>query len=132
MGDEGALSATPSHDPDDEEVTSVVVTGDAASVRTSLVSSQSDSYYEYRLARVAGAWRIERLLMTIHPPTAPVIGSARHAELLADVSTETVVRHPSGGSGKDLAVLFAPPFTVAGLGSIKTSGGDCTFTTSAG
>src|SRR6188508_3407715 len=29
VGDEGALSANPSHDPDDEDVTSVVVTGDA-------------------------------------------------------------------------------------------------------
>lgn len=122
VGDEGALGSNPSHDPDDEDVTSVVVTGDAASVRTSLLSFQSDSYYDYRLTRVAGAWRIERLLMTIHPPTAPVIGPAKHAELLAGVSTETVVRHPSGGSGKELAALFAPPFTVAGLGSIKTSG----------
>ena len=122
VGDEGALSSNPSHDPEDEDVTSVVVTGDAASVRTSLLSSQSESYYEYRLTRVAGAWRIERLLMTIHPPTAPVIGPARHAELLAQVSAETVVRHSSGGPGKDLAALFAPPFTVARLGSIKTSG----------
>jgi hypothetical protein len=122
LGDEGALSSNPSHDPDDEDVTSVVVTGDAASVRTSLRSSLSERYYDYRLKRVAGAWRIERLLMTIHPPTAPVIGPARHAELLAEVSTETRVRHPSGGSGKDLTALFAPPLTVAGLGSIRTSG----------
>ena len=122
VGDEGALSWPPSHDPDDEDVTSVVVTGDAASVRTSLLSLQSERYYEYRLTRVAGAWRIKRLLMTIHPPTAPVMGPARHAELLAEVSAETVVRHTYGGPGKDLAALFAPPFTVAGLGSIRTSG----------
>jgi hypothetical protein len=122
LGDEGALSSNPSHDPDDEVVTSVVVTGDTASVRTALLSSQSEYYYEYRLTRVAGAWRIERLLMTMDPPTAPVIDPARHGALLADVSAETVVRHPSGGSGKDLAALFAPPFTVAELGSIRTSG----------
>jgi hypothetical protein len=122
VGDEGALSSNPSHDPDDEDVTSVVVAGDTASVRTSLLSSQSERYYDYRLTRVAGAWRIERLLMTMEPPTAPVLDPDRHAELLAEVSDETVVAHPSGGSARNLAALFAPPFTVAGLGSIRTSG----------
>ncbi len=122
LGDEGALSSNPSHDPDDEGVTGVVVTGDTASVRTAQLSSQSELYYDYRLARVAGAWRIERLLMTIHPPTAPVVDPARHAELLAEVTTETVVSHPPDGSGTDLAALFEPPFSVAGLGSITTSG----------
>ena len=122
LGDEGALSSSPSHDPGHEDVTSVVVTGGAASVRTSLLGSSSPSYYEYRLTRVAGAWRIKRLLRTLHSPTAPVIGPAEHAELLAQVSAETRVRQPTGGSGEDLGVLFAPPFTVAGLGSIRTSG----------
>ncbi len=122
LGDEGALSSNPSHDPDDEDVTSVVVTGPTASVRTSLLSSQSERYYEYRLTRVAGAWRIERLLMAMDPPTAPVMDPDKHAELLAEVSAETVVMDPSSGSGRDLAALFAPPFTVAGLGSIRTSG----------
>jgi len=122
LGDEGALSSNPSHDPDDEDVTSVVVTGDAASVRTALLSSQSAYYYEYRLTRVTGAWRIERLLMVMDPPTAPVMDPAKHADLLAEVSDEAVVRHPSGGTGRDIAALFAPPFTVAELGSIRTSG----------
>jgi len=122
LGDEGALSSNPSHDPDDEDVTSVVVTGDAASVRTALLRSQTEYYYEYRLTRVAGAWRIERLLMVMDPPTAPVMDPAMHGELLAEVSAETVMSHPSSGIGKDLAALFAPPFTVAELGSIRTSG----------
>lgn len=122
VGDEGALSSTPSHHRDDEDVTSVVVTGDSASVRTSLLSSQSERYYDYRLLRVAGAWRIQRLLMTMYSPTTPVLDPAEHAGLLAEVSAETVMRKPSGGSGKDLAALFAPPFTVAALGSIRTSG----------
>jgi hypothetical protein len=122
LGDEGALSSNPSHDPDEEVVTGVGVTGDTASVRTALLSPQSEYYYDYRLRRVAGAWRIERLIMTMDPPTAPVMDPAKHDALLADVSAETVVRHPSGGSGKDLAALFEPPFTVAELGSIRTSG----------
>jgi hypothetical protein len=122
LGDEGSLSSNPSHDPDDEVVTSAVITGNTASVRTALLSSQSEYYYEYRLRSVAGAWRIERLLMTMDPPTAPVMDPATHDALLADVSVETGVRHPSGGSGKDLAGLFAPPFTIAELGSIRTSG----------
>lgn len=121
-GDERALSSNPSHDPDDEAVTSAVVTGDKASVRTALLSSQSERYYEYRLRMVSGAWRIERLLMTMDPPTAPVMDPAEHRALLADVSAETVVRHPSGGSGEDLTALFAPPFTVTELGSISSSG----------
>ena len=122
LGDEGALSSNPSHDPDDEVVTGIVVTGDTASVRTALLNSQSEYYYDYRLRRVAGAWRIERLLMTLDPPTAPVMDPAKHGALLAEVSAETVVRDQSGGSGKDLAALFAPPFTVAELGSIRSSG----------
>lgn len=121
-GEEWALSSNPSHDPDDEDVTSVVVTGGTASVRTLLLSSQSEYYYEYRLTRVAGAWRIARLLMMTEPPPAPVMAPAKHADLLAEVSPESVVRHPSVGSGKDLATLFEPPFTVAGLGAIRTSG----------
>ena len=57
-GEEGALSSNPAHDPNDEDVTSVVVTGDTASVRTSLLSSQSERYYVYRLTSVGGGWRI--------------------------------------------------------------------------
>jgi hypothetical protein len=123
VGEEGTLSSAPAHDPDHEDVTAVVVTGRTASVRTSLLSARSERYYDYRLTRVGGAWRIERLLMTTAPPAAPVMAPDEHAALLAEVSAETVVHHPrSPDSGRDLASLFAPPLAVAGLGSITTSG----------
>ena len=122
LRDEGSLSSNPSHDPADEDVTSVVVTANSASVRTALLSFQSEYYYEYRLTKVAGAWRIQRLIMVMDPPTTPVMDPPKHAELLAGVTAETVVKHPSGGAGRDLEALFAPPFTVAGLGAIRSSG----------
>ncbi len=118
---EGGLSWPAAHDPEHEEVFSVSVTGDEALVR-SRMSSQSESFYTYRLARVDSQWRIERTIMTFDPPTAPVMDRQAHAAMLDRVTEATTLQGHPARARRDLEDLFAPPFTVAELPPITTSG----------
>jgi hypothetical protein len=119
--DEGGLSLPANHDPGHEAVESVAMEDGAAVVRTH-TDVNAGSYYTYRVVRVRDEWRIAHTTLTFDPPTAPLMASAAHAELLGRVATSTSLQGSPREARQDLATLFAPPFTVTELTPITTSG----------
>lgn len=119
--DEGGLAWPAHHDPDHETVRSVSVTGDVAWVR-SRVGGHQESFYSYRLTRGGDQWRIERTILTLVPPSAPVLDPRAHAALLDQVPAETKLQGDPRSAGADLSALFAPPFRLEELAPITTSG----------
>ncbi len=119
--DEGGLGWPANHDPDREQIRSVSVSGDLATVR-SQVSNTPERFYTYLLSRVDEQWRIERTTMTLDPPTAPVLDPRAHAALLDGVGPETLLQGHPEQAPSDPAVLFASPYRVERVGRITTSG----------
>ena len=119
--DEGGLGWPANHDPDREQIRSVSVSGDLATVR-SQVGNPPERFYTYLLSRVDEQWRIERTTMTLDPPTAPVLNPRAHAALLDGVGRETLLQGDPERAPSDPAVLFAPPHRVERVGRIATSG----------
>ena len=119
--DEGGLAWPAPHDPEHEKVRSVSVAGDVAWVR-SRVSRNPESFYNYRLTRVGDQWRIERTMLTLDPPTAPVMDPRAHAAMLDRAPAETKLQGDPERAQSELEDLFAPPFRVEKLAPITTSG----------
>lgn len=119
--DEGGLGWPANHDPRHEEIRSVSVAGDLAWVR-SRVSRSPERFYTYLLTRVGNQWRIKRTILTLDPPTAPVMGPRAHAALLDRVPAETKLQGEPEPAPSDVAGLFASPYRVERVGPITTSG----------
>jgi hypothetical protein len=119
--DEGGLGWPANHDPQQEEISSVSVTGDLALVQSE-VRRSPERFYSYLLTRVGELWRIERTTLTLDPPTAPVLDPRAHAALLDRVAAETKLQGDPGRAPSGIDELFASSVRVERLEPITTSG----------
>lgn len=106
-GVEGALPSPPAHDPACERITAVEVDGDEAAVRSIMDVGTLPTYYEYRLVRRGGEWRIGQILSFLDPPGAPLVDEAEAARLLAGATEEAPLSDIDPDLDLDLPALFS-------------------------
>lgn len=105
-GSEGAMSDPPEHDPAVEQVADALLDGDRATVRSVHRSGNLPTYYEYRLQRLDGSWRIARILSSLAAPGAPLVDPERAALLLASASLDAPLTDLDEGDQLDIQSLF--------------------------
>ncbi|WP_427886933.1 DUF4241 domain-containing protein [Kribbella sp. GL6] len=117
-----------------ESVTEVVEQGDHATVRSVMEGGGLPRYFEYRLERREGEWRIARILSFLDPPGTPLVDAAEAERLLAapkfdvplgDIAADLELDIPSlFEAGRLVAPFDTPePLAVHQLGGITCASG---------
>lgn len=122
---EQSLSGFADHDPAVERVTAVDLARVRGTVRTTLAHGRgpSPTYYEFRLRKVDGDWRIDRLLETFVAPGSPLLEPAAAERLLGSSTLDAPLPPLSEFVELDVPGLFAGSRTVRRPGSITTRTG---------
>jgi len=105
-GNEGVMSDPPDHDPDTERVVDVQIDGDQATVRSVNQDGGLPTYFEYRLQRLDGEWRIARILRFLAPPGKPLVDADRATRLLASATPDAPLADLDEGDLLDISSLF--------------------------
>jgi hypothetical protein len=113
-GEERTWTPRPAHDPVAEQITSLVVDGDRAMVRSSIDRMFGSLYkhYEYELGRVDGEWLITRIGRFMNPPGLPLVEADEATRLLGLTSLDRIPAATPSESGLDLGALFEPGLPV--------------------
>ncbi|MFD7153582.1 DUF4241 domain-containing protein [Kribbella sp. NPDC059898] len=112
-GAEGVLSGEPAHDPVSESVTEVVEQGERATVRTVMDGEGLPRYFEYRLERREGEWRIGQILSFLDPPGTPLVDAAEAERLLAAPRFDVPLGEIAADLELDIPSLFEAGRVVA-------------------
>jgi hypothetical protein len=116
-GQEGALSSSPAHDPDAEQITDVEVDKDTATVRSVIQSTGNTTYYyEYQLLRGDDGWRISQLSTFLDPPGKPLVDPTRAQALMQSASLEAAMPGLAEHLELDVPGLFTAGRVVAPFG----------------
>jgi len=105
-GSEGVMSDPPEHDPATEQVVDVQIDGDRATVRSVRQDGGMPRYFEYRLQRTDGVWRIARVLRFLAPPGKPLVDPGRATRLLASATSDAPLAALDEGDLLDIPSLF--------------------------
>jgi hypothetical protein len=117
-GQEGALSSTPAHQPDAEQITGIEVDGDTATARSVMhAAGNNTSYYKYRLLRGDDGWRISHLSAFLDPPGKPLIDPAAAEALLLGATPEAALPDLPPHLELDFPGLFAAGRVVVPFGN---------------
>ncbi|MFB6723492.1 DUF4241 domain-containing protein [Kribbella sp. NPDC056345] len=110
------LRGRAAHDPALETITEVEVETDRATVRSVSGDGSMPTYYEYRLVRDDGRWRICQLLQFLDPPGVPLVDPAEAEAMLSSASLDAALAELPAHVGLDVASLFAHGRQVALFG----------------
>lgn len=105
-GYEGVMSDPPEHDPATEQIADVQIDGDRATVRSVRQDGGMPSYFEYRLQRPGGVWRVARILRFLDPPGKPLVDADRATRLLASATSDAPLAALDVGDLLDISSLF--------------------------
>lgn len=116
-GQEGALSSSPAHHPDAEQITDVELHEDTATVRSVMEAAGSTThYYEYQLLRGDDGWRISRLSTFLDPPGKPLIDPAAAEALLLGATPDAALPQLPAHLELNIPGLFTAGRVVAPFG----------------
>ena len=117
-GREGALSSSPAHHPDAEQITGVEVSEDRATVRSVIQwAGNTTYYYKYQLLRGDDGWRISQLSTFLNPPGIPFIDPARAESLMLGATSEAALPDLPAHVELDIPGLFTAGRVAATLGA---------------
>lgn len=116
-GQEGALSSSPAHHPDAEQITDVELHEDTATVRSVMEAAGSTAhYYKYQLLRGEDGWRISRLSAFLDPPGKPLIDPAAAEALLLGATPDAALPQLPAHLELNIPGLFTAGRVVAPFG----------------
>lgn len=117
-GQEGALSSTPAHQPDAEQITGIEVDADTATVRSVMHAPGNNTYYyKYRLLRGGDGWRISQISTFLEPPGKALIDPAAAKALLLSATLEAALTDLPAHLELDFPGLFTAGRVVAPFGN---------------